>query len=156
MKRTDITALFPDATDDQIDKLMSINGGDINKAKGDLEEARTKLSAVQSELAALKSGNEPDALKEALGQVDALKNELAGIKAKETVRAIREKVAGETKVPADLLTGETEEACAEQAKAILSFASSNGYPSMRDAGEVHAPQKNATRDKFAEWAKDNL
>ena len=41
MKRDDITALFPDATAEQIDKLMSINGSDINKAKGDLENIKS-------------------------------------------------------------------------------------------------------------------
>ena len=40
MKRTDITELFPDATAEQIDKLMDLNGQDINKAKGELDAIR--------------------------------------------------------------------------------------------------------------------
>ena len=32
MKRTDITELFPDATKEQIDKLLDLNGADIAKA----------------------------------------------------------------------------------------------------------------------------
>ena len=32
MKREDITKQFPDATKEQIDAIMAINGEDINKA----------------------------------------------------------------------------------------------------------------------------
>jgi hypothetical protein len=46
MKRTDITALFPDATPDQIDKLMDLNGGDINRAKGELDGLKTQLTNI--------------------------------------------------------------------------------------------------------------
>ena len=40
MKRTDITELFPEASKEDIDKLMSINGVDVNAAKA---EADTKV-----------------------------------------------------------------------------------------------------------------
>lgn len=43
MKREEIKALFENATDEQIDKIMSINGADVEKAKG-------KLTAVEAEL----------------------------------------------------------------------------------------------------------
>ena len=36
MKRADITALFPEATKDQIDQILNLNGADINAAKGGL------------------------------------------------------------------------------------------------------------------------
>ena len=156
MKRTDITALFPDATEEQINKLMDINGGDINKAKGELEDIKGKLTAAQGELTALKGQSKPDELKDALSKMQALQSELDGMKAAEKVRGIREKVSQETKVPVSLLTGETEEACAEQAKSILAFASDGKYPAMKDAGEVHGSNNTSTREKFAEWAKENL
>ena len=44
MKRTDITDLFPDASKEAIDKLMGINGADINAAKAELEALRTELT----------------------------------------------------------------------------------------------------------------
>lgn len=156
MKRTDITALFPDATDEQIDKIMNLNGADINKAKGDLDDVRTQLATAQSELTAMKNGGGNDALQEVTSKVTALQQELDKRDRAEALRTMRDKIAGENKVPAALLTGETEEACAEQAKAILAFAQSSGYPSVRDGGEVHNPPTVKTRDKFAEWAKDNL
>ena len=72
------------------------------------------------------------------------------------IRGIREKVAAETKVPADLLTGETEEICKEQAKRLLEFAKPNGYPTLNDGGEVQHTPGGKTRDQFAEWANSVL
>jgi transketolase len=48
MKRAELLALFPDATEEQINSLMKINGEDINNAKA-------KLTADQEELARLKA-----------------------------------------------------------------------------------------------------
>lgn len=132
MKRTDITALFPDATDEQIDKIMNLNGADINKAKGDLDSLKEQLTAAQAKLA---EHPKEDALKEATDKLAALQEELDKRNHADALRTMRDKVAAENKIPAALLTGETEEACAEQAKAILAFAKSNGYPSVRDGGE---------------------
>ena len=158
MQRKDITDLFPDATKEQIDKLMGINGTDINNAKGELTTLQTQLTAAQGELQKLKDGTagKSDELKETKDALAALTNELNGMKHAEAVRQVREKVSGEKKVPANLLTGETEEACAAQADAILTFAKSNGYPNVHDAGEAGGGGSVQTRDKFAEWAKDNL
>ena len=39
MKRTDITALFPDATAEQIQQLMDLNGQDINNARDAAQRA---------------------------------------------------------------------------------------------------------------------
>ncbi len=74
----------------------------------------------------------------------------------ETVREMKKKVAEESKVPADLLTGETEEACKMQAEAIMSFAKSQGYPVIKDGGESNVTSKKSTRDAFKEWADSNL
>ena len=56
MKRTDITAQFPDATDEQIKALMDINGNDINTARRNLEELQSQLAAANTELDSLRSG----------------------------------------------------------------------------------------------------
>lgn len=145
MKRTDITELFPEATKEQIDKLMGINGADINAAKAELDTLRQQLTD--------QSGKD---LKKAQDQISALTAELNGMKTAETIRLTREKVASEKKIPVNLLTGETEEACVKQADEILAFASPN-YPVIKDAGEPHnAPKGASTRDQFADWAKDNI
>lgn len=158
MQRKDITDLWPDATKEQIDKLMSINGADINAAKGDMAGLQTQLTAAQSELQKLKDGaaGKPDELKEAKDAIANLTNELNGMKHADQVRRVREKVSGEKKVPASLLTGETEEACTAQADAILAFAKSGSYPAVPDGGEASPSGTVATRDRFANWAKDNL
>ena len=150
MKRTDITELFPEAPKETIDKIMSLNGADVNAAKAEVESLRQQLAEAQKNAA----GNEE--LQKAQQHIDQLTQELTGMKAAEAIRLTREKVAGEKKVPAHLLTGETEEACAKQADEILAFAQPSGYPQVRDGGEVPITPKRTTREKFAEWAKDSL
>ena len=74
----------------------------------------------------------------------------------DSVREMKKKVAEEMKVPADLLTGDTEEACKEQAQAIMTFATSQGYPTIQDGGETNITQKKSARDSFKEWADANF
>ena len=158
MKREQITEIFPEATKEQLDRLMGLNGADINSAKGELDSMKGQLAAAQGELQKLKdaAAGPQDKLKETQAALQALQTELAGMKAAESIRAVREKVSTEKKIPASLLTGEDEDACNAQADAILAFAKTAGYPQLRDGGEPGNLPKPSTRDKFAEWAKDNL
>jgi len=152
MKRTDITDIFPEATDEQVQKLMDLNGGDINRAKKNTEDLQKQLAAAQASLESYQTGAaQAEAVKQAAAQLQAVQAELDGMKQAEAVRLVREKVAGETTVPASLLTGDTEEACKEQAKAILAFAQPGGYPNVKDGGEPTGSGKTATRDLFADW-----
>ena len=146
MKRTDITDLWPEAPKEAIDKLMAINGADVNASKAEIEDLKQKLAAAANS----------DELQKAQQQAAQLQQELDTMKAAETIRLTREKVAGEKKVPAHLLTGETEEACAKQADEILAFAQPSGYPQIRDGGDPRNPPAPTTRQKFADRAKDNL
>lgn len=143
MKRTDITALFPDATPDQIDKLMDLNGGDINRAKGELDGLKTQLTSAQEELAALKAAApEKDRLKEATDRAEALQAELDGIKKANEAREMRDKVAKETGLPVDMmefLTGADEEACLAQAKKLVERIKAGGFPKVKDPGEARTP-----------------
>lgn len=68
------------------------------------------------------------------------------------ISRVRAKVAAEKGVPSDLLTGETEEACAAQADAILKFAQNNGYPNLQDGGEAGGSNKPSAREAFKQWA----
>lgn len=139
MKRTDITDLFPDATKEQIDKLLGINGADINSAKGDLAGLQGQLADAQKQIETLQQGSgQSDQLAAANKAIKDLQAELKGMKDAESLRQIRDKVAADKKVPATLLTGETEEACAAQADSILAFAQSHGYPAVPDGGEVNS------------------
>lgn len=144
MKRTDITKLFPEATKEQIDELMAINGADINAAKGDVDALKQQLTD--------QSGAE---MAKAQQQIEQLTAELNGMKSAETIRLTREKIANEKNIPVHLLTGETAEACAKQADEILAFATPR-YPAVKDAGESQIISKGTTRDQFADWAKENL
>ena len=149
MKRTDITSLFPEATDEQIKALMDINGNDINNAKKGVEELQTSLNDANAKLAEVE-GNSA-ALQEAIDRANGLQSELDTMKAAETLRLTREEVAKSIGVPAHLLTAETKEECEAQAQQILEFAKPSKYPTVPDGGEpIGNPQK-ATRDQFAEY-----
>ena len=85
-----------------------------------------------------------------------LEAELNGVRAAEKLRVLREAIAGETGVPASLLTGETEDDCKAQAEAILAFARPSAYPTVPDGGEIHMPAGSSTRDQFSDWLQEKL
>lgn len=148
MKRTDITDIFPEATGEQINRLMNLNGEDINRARRGLEDVQTQLEESQRLLEA--ANNAAKDLQSEKERADGLQEQINQMTAAENLRLMREKVSGETGVPAKLLTGETEDACREQATAISEYARPK-YPVIHDAGEQHIDTKQTTREQFAEW-----
>lgn len=90
-------------------------------------------------------------LQKANERASALEKEIESMKKADTVRKIREEVATDLGVPANLLNGSTKEECEEQAKGILSFAKPNAYPVVQDGGEVKKTSIGKTRDQFANW-----
>jgi len=147
MKRADITNLFPEATEEQISALMGINGADINRARQGADDLRSQLQSANSELEGLRRSAEE--LSAAQGRVTELETELGSIKAAQATAQLRARVAKDTGVPAELLTGDTEDACKEQAQSILAFAR---YPSVSDGGEAHGGNMTgSTRQQFADW-----
>lgn len=91
-------------------------------------------------------------LQKATERADALQVELDKLKGANALRDMRNKVAEETGIPVNLLTGNTEEECREQAQAIAAYAKPTGYPQVRDGGEVVNAGKMTTKQQFAEWA----
>ena len=88
-------------------------------------------------------------------RVNTLEAELKSLKRAEEVRLIREKVAKEMSIPAasmSLITGETEEVCQEQAKAILSITVPSSYPQVPDSGELQHIGKGSPRELFKQWS----
>lgn len=161
MKRTDITALFPQATDEQIKKLMDLNGSDINEAKKGGDELKGQLDKALAELEAAKKANagapSPDELKTAQDAAAKLEKELTQMKLANQLRELRETVAKEKGIPAELLTGDSEDACKKQADGILAYAKSQQtYPQLPDGGEAGGASQGTTRDKFAAWAQGNM
>lgn len=149
MKRTDITSLFPEATDEQINALMNINGNDINNAKKGVEELQTSLADAQAKLKTAEDNS--TALQEAIDRANGLQSEIDSMKAAEAIRITREEVARSVGVPAHLLTGDTREDCEAQAQNILAFAKPSKYPSVPDGGEPLGNPSKETRDQFAEY-----
>lgn len=96
------------------------------KSKSELQKVTDKAAKLQEKLDALTKAN--------------------------SVREVREKVSKETGVPTDLLSGEDEESCQKQAKAILAFAKKDGYPDTQDPGEMQNQHGNGgTSEQFAAW-----
>lgn len=151
MKRADITTLFPDATEEQINKIMDINGSDINNAKKNLDELQKSLADTQAELEAAKKGT--DELTKEHERAELLQQEIDKRNAEDAIREMKSKISKETGIPAELLTETDEEACRAQAASIKEFATPR-YPSIPDGGEPHPVEQRATRDQFAEWLNE--
>ena len=149
MKRSDITGLFPDATDDQIKALMDINGADINKAKQNFEDLQTQLNQATATISELQQG--VSGLEEAQNKAKQFETELNELKTANAIRDMRDKVSKATGVPVSLLTATSEEDCTAQANGIMEFAKPSSYPQVADGGEVGGILKPSTRDQFAEW-----
>lgn len=132
------------------DEVNSIVKERLERAKSQFSDYET-LKAKASKYDELEEANKSE-LQKANDRAEALENELKALKSANEVREIREKVANDTGVPINLLTADTEDACKEQADAILTYTKQNGYPVVKDGGEVRNTSKHSTRDQFAEWA----
>ena len=151
MKRTDITSLFPDATEEQIKKVMDINGSDINNARKNLDELQQSLADTQAQLEEARKGSEE--LTKEHERAELLQKEIDKRNAEDAVREMKNKVSKETGIPAELLTETEEDACRAQAASIKEFATPH-YPSIHDGGEPHPVEQRATRDQFADWLNE--
>ena len=149
-------ARLPDAA---IDAIMAEYGKTVNPLQESItaltserDGLQTQLTKTQGELKGMedweaKYNTDTKAL---TAQRDALQKNI-------NIRNARDKVSASTGVPASLLTGETEEACKEQADAILKWRGPvQMYPATNDGGESAPPSGGSTRDQFAEWASAAL
>lgn len=118
-------------TQEEIDQIIGARLAKIRATYSDYEDLKAKAAKFDEIEEASKTE-----LQKMTERADALQAELEGMKKARDLRDLRDKVAKETGVPANLLSGETEEACQEQAKAIMEFAKPGAYPSVKDAGEV--------------------
>ena len=114
--------------------------------KTELQKANEKAAKLQEQLDSMTDGFAP--LTPALLPYGVKKALTAAASAGEWTAG--DKVAAATGVPAELLSGDTEESCTAQAQAILKFAQP-GYPSIRDGGEVRNKPTGSTRQQFADW-----
>lgn len=94
-------------------------------------------------------------LQKATERAETLQRQLDALTKQNELREIRLKVANEYSVPSNLLTGESEEKCIEQAKAVVEYAKPQTYPQVKDSGEARSRGSAATRDQFANWFAEN-
>lgn len=132
-------------TQADVDKIVTERLTRERVKYSDYEDLKNKAAKLDE----IEEANKTE-LQKATERAEALQGELDGLRKAEAIRVMRETVANETGVPTRLLTGETKEACQEQAKAILEFAKPV-YPEVRDGGEVPVSTVKANRDRFAEW-----
>jgi len=135
----------------------TVNQGNQNNPQNEKTFTQAQLDAIVAERLAREKERYADyeTLKEKAGKFDAaeeasktelqkatdkaaeLQKQLDELKNQNKVRELREKVAGEMKVPANLLTADTEDALKAQAQAILEYARPGTYPQVRDGGEIN-------------------
>ena len=77
-------------------------------------------------------------LQQANARADALQGQLDSLNKATALQAMRGRVSTQTGVPAELLTGETEEECTAHANKIKRFAEPS-YPVVRNGEPYHAP-----------------
>lgn len=135
-------------TQDELNAIVSDRVKRANEKFADYDALKEKASKFDE----LEEQNKTE-LEKATEKASALQKELDELKAQNQLRELRSQVANETGVPAHLLTADTEEALKAQAQAIAEYAQPQGYPTVKDGGEVHQVGKHSTRDQFAQWAQ---
>ena len=103
----------------------------------DYEELKSKAAQFDAAEEARKTE-----LEKATEKVNALQKELDEIKKANEIRAMKDRVAQDTGLPADMLeflTGTDEEACKAQAKKLVERVKANGFPNVKDSGESRTP-----------------
>lgn len=148
MKREEITAIFPEATKEQLDQIMMINGADIQHAKSGFDDLKAQLDKANADIKDLKV--DADEFK----RLQGVETELTELKNENQIRDMRDKVSKETGVPVYLLTGDTEEDCTKYAKALKEYAKPSKYPEVPNGGEPDGGGgAQTTAEQFAEWSE---
>lgn len=132
-------------------------------AAGEQQEPRTFTQEEVNSIVADRLSRERakyadyDDLKAKASQYDTTKAQLGALNSANARRDMLARVAAATGCPAELLTGDTEEACTAQAQAITAFAKSQqpaGYPKVKDGGTpLHLPTQANTADAFSRAIK---
>lgn len=133
-------------TQTELDKIVGERLAREREKYADYDAIKEKASKLDSMEEASKSE-----LQKITEKATALETELNALKKEKEVETLRRNVSKETGVPENLLTGQTEEECKEQAQAIKAFADP-GYPSVKDQAPQNAPSGTA-KEQFAEWAR---
>lgn len=132
-------------------------------AAGEQQEPRTFTQEEVNSIVADRLNRERakyadyDDLKAKASQYDTTKAQLDALNSANARRDMIARVAAATGCPAELLTGDTEEACTAQAQAITAFAKTQQpawYPNVRDGGTpLHLSTQANTADAFSRAIK---
>lgn len=114
----------------------------------DYSDLKTKAEEYDKQQAASKSELQKEQEKSA-----ALQKEIEAMKKKSTIAEARAKVAKDTGVPIECLSGEDEDSCKAQAEAILKFAKPSGYPGVRKDTPPKKNSSSGTDDDMREFAR---
>ena len=134
-------------TQSELDAIIGDRLARVKEKYADYELLKGKASKLDEIEEASKTE-----LQKATERAEKAESELTQMKQASEIKAMREKVASETGVPVNLITGSTEDECTEQANAIKAFAVPSGYPSVKDGGEPQTMSKQSARDEFSAWA----
>lgn len=134
-------------SDAAIEAIMTEYGRTTGPIKDSVTALTQERDALRAQLADVQNWEEKyNTDTQALqGQVHALQKSI-------DTRNARDKVSASTGVPANLLTGDTEEACKAQADAILAWKNDQPkYPESGDGGEP-LPPPGASGGALGAWA----
>lgn len=137
-------------TQAELDQIVKDRLERANAKYADYEALKDKAAKYDEQVEAEKTE-----LQKATDKANALQEKLDALNKANEVKAVREKVATEMKIPANLLTADTEKDCKAQAQALLEWAKPSGYPKVKDGGEVNNTSGGTNGDKFAEWFEAN-
>ena len=130
-------------TQEEVDAIVSSRVEKLQKKYSDysaLKEKAAKYDQISVDGTELQKANE---------RADKLQKQLDDIHRANSVKELRERVAKDTGVPAHLLTGEDDESCKAQAKAILEFA----RPSYPETDKNNYKEKAGASDDFRDLAR---
>lgn len=168
MKRDEVKAIVPGITDEQLDRVMDLNGADIEKHKQTIATLTTERDAARNQLATANQkleGYDPDwkakaerAASDAKAQVAALQSDFAAQSAASGV-----KFSSESAKKAFLADLKAKNLPLQEGK-LLGFedfladykksdptAFASGYPDVQDGGDPHNKPAGSAREQFAAW-----
>lgn len=139
-------------TQEELDSIVQGRVSDERKKYSDYEALKEKAAKYDE----LEEKTKTD-LQKAQDKAEKYEKELNALKRANSIKEAREKVASEAGIPADLLTGETEDECKAQAEALKKWAHPNDdYTDVRDGGEPQRRNgKKSTAEQFADWFNGN-
>ncbi len=121
-------------TQDEMNAIIADRLSRERSKYADYDELRQKALAYDEAEEASKSE-----LQKQTERADKLQAQYDALVKSNDIRKTREKVAKDTGVPLELLTGADEESCKAQADAILKFAKPKSYPGTRTNGGRQTP-----------------